>query len=514
MNRFYITTPLYYVNDKPHLGTVYSTVLADILKRYHRILKYETFLLTGTDEHGQKCFQSAEKHNMAAQAYCDKMAAQFEKTWKLLDISYNRFFRTTWPPHKQAVQNCLQHLYDQKLIYPSVYEGWYCVSEESFFTKKDLVNGLSPGGKPVTRIQEKNYFFKMSAYQKTLIKHIRQHPDFIQPAHRRNEILSFLKQPLSDLCITRPKSRVSWGVEVPFDPQFVSYVWVDALLNYLTGIGYPGPGASHKLPLETAAWWEKAGAVHLIGKDILMTHAVYWPSLLLALGIPLPKTILAHGWLLNQEKEKMSKSKGDVMDPVELLKLFSSDLIRYFLVRDIPLGSDAGISKELMQRRLNEDLANNLGNLLRRTVTLIHQHFHSTIPEPVKTPDELSRQLKQAGVKTAESLKASILTLRPKIECITELLKQTNQYLEKTAPWKQVKENKKQTADILRTTLEIVYLCGTLLAPVMPKKMATLLDSIACPPDEWPLESFKNGTFPKAGATIKDIPPLFPKIKL
>ena len=520
MNRFYITTPLYYVNDKPHLGTVYSTVIADTLKRYHKLFEYETFLLTGTDEHGQKCFQSAKQHNMPTQIYCDKMAKQFENTWKLLDISYDRFFRTTQPQHKQAVQKCLQTLYDQQLIYPSTYEGWYCVSEESFYTSKDLVNGLSPGGKKVSRIQETNYFFKMSAYQQSLRDHIAKNPDFIQPKHRKNEILSFLKQPLSDLCVTRPKSRVSWGVEVPFDPQFITYVWVDALLNYVTGIGYLGPSQdgktnSENLPADTKKWWVQTGAVHLIGKDILMTHCIYWPCLLMALDLPLPKTILAHGWLLNPSQEKMSKSKGDVMDPMDLLKIFSADHLRYCLIRDIPIGNDSSISIPLLVRRVNEDLANNLGNLLRRTVTMIHQHFNSIIPKPVATPNILTKNLKLLGLQTADAVKENVLKLRPGsgVDQIVRLLNETNKYLEQTTPWKLIKEDKEQTQDVLRSALEIIYLCAVLLQPVMPKSMATLLDSLSCP-NQWPVEYFKNGDFPKAGLTIKDIPPLFPRIKV
>ena len=331
MKRFYITTPLYYVNDKPHLGTVYSTVIADILKRYHQLFKYETFLLTGTDEHGQKCLQSAQKQNIPIQDYCNKMAQQFENTWKLLNISHNRFLRTTAGFHKQAVQRSLSDLYRRGLIYSADYEGWYCVSDESFYTAKDLRGGLSPTGKEVSKIQEKNYFFKMSAYQARLREHIIKNPNFIQPSAKRNEVLGFLKNPLEDLCISRPKSRVSWGVELPFDQEFVTYVWVDALLNYLTGIGWTGPNSAGASKSDWEKWWNEAGAVHIIGKDILITHAVYWPCLLMALGCRLPKTIFAHGWLLNSSQEKMSKSKGDVMDPKALLKFLDSDSLRYFL---------------------------------------------------------------------------------------------------------------------------------------------------------------------------------------
>lgn len=512
MNRLYITTPLYYINDKPHLGTAYTTVIADVLNRYHQLMGYETFLLTGTDEHGQKCSQSAKQKNIPVQKYCNEMAGNFKKTWELLDISYDLFFRTTASWHKQAVQKCLQELYDNKLIYESTYEGWYCVSEEIFYTSKDLVDGKSPSGKEVTKIKEKNYFFKMSTYQKPLIEHIEKHPDFIQPSYRKNEVLGFLRQDLEDLCISRPKNRLQWGVEIPFNTDYVTYVWVDALLNYATGVGY-----QQKEKEETfKKWWKDTGALHIIGKDILLTHCIYWPCLLMALGIKLPKTIFAHGWLLNQSQEKMSKSKGDVMDPLTLLQFFDSDSLRYFLLRDIPMGNDAPVSHSLITRRINEDLANNLGNLLRRTTKMIHQHFNSQIPEKKegKTTDSIER-LKELGVKTTEGVKADIISLRPHsaMEKIIHLLNETNKFLEQSAPWKTVKNNKEETEKVLRAALEIIYLSSVLLLPIMPKKMKQLLESLSCP-EEWPMKHFQSGDFPKAGEKIRELPPLFPRIKI
>ena len=541
MKRFYITTPLYYINDKPHLGTAYSTILADVLNRYHQLMGYDTFLMTGTDEHGQKVSRSAQKSNMPIQAYCDQTAQTFEHTWGLLGVSYDRFFRTTADWHKQAVQKYLQVLYDNDQIYTSHYEGWYSESEELFYTSKDLIEGKSPTGKEVTKIKEKNYFFKMSAYQEQLIKHIEQNPDFIQPAFRKNEVLSFLKNKLEDLCISRPKSRLDWGVTLPFDSQYVTYVWVDALLNYVTGIG--GEGAS--LPIDKASslkappkgdfkkWWEEARATHLIGKDILITHCVYWPCLLMALKLKLPKTIMAHGWLLNPEKEKMSKSKGAIMDPLELLKLFDADSLRYFLIKDVAVGKDAQVSIELITRRVNEDLANNLGNLFSRTTKMIHRHFHSQIPARGKntntdtntdtdtdtnTDTDINTgktiiQLRELGIKTAEEIKKDIVDLRPDkaVAKIVHLLNETNKFLEQSAPWKTVKTDKDKTAEVLRTALEVLYLCAVCLKPVMPQKMDLLLKSLHCP-DEWPVPHFERGTFPVAGKTLPEIPPLFPRL--
>ena len=500
MKHFYITTPLYYVNDKPHLGTAYTTILADVLKRYHQLIGYESFLMTGTDEHGQKCAESAKQNNRAVQEHCDKMAEKFKATWQSLNIAYNWFFRTTAPFHKQAVQTYLQQLHEQNYIYESTYEGWYCVSEETFYTEKDLIKGKAPSGKEVHKIKEKNYFFKMSAFQQPLLEHIQKNPDFIQPPHKRNEILGFLKKDLEDLCISRPKSRVDWGVELPFDSHYVTYVWVDALMNYVTG-----------LKEEQKKWWHQAGATHLIGKDILITHAIYWPSLLMALGLRLPKTILAHGWLLNKEKEKMSKSAGDVMDPVDLLKTYDPDSLRFFLIRNLPIEKDNPISHPLIVRQINEDLANNLGNLISRTSKMIHQNLESRIPGPKNQP---LNPLRQKGQKVMAQTQKNIVALNPHqvLENIIDLLNDTNRFLEQKAPWKSIKTNKETAKETLRSALEIIYLSAVLLQPVMPQKMALLLKSLNCP-NEWPEKHFVTGHYPKEGTKIQELCSLFPRLK-
>ena len=512
MKNFYITTPLYYINDKPHLGTAYSTILADVLSRCHRLMGYDTFLMTGVDEHGQKCAQAAKQKKRAIQDYCDDMVGQFEKTWKTLNISYDHFFRTTSPKHKSAVQKCLQELYDRKQIYESTYEGWYCVSEETFYTSKDLVDGKSPSGKEVTKIKEKNYFFKMSAYRQALTDYIHQNPDFIQPAHRKNEVLSFLNKGLEDLCISRPKSRVDWGVEVPFDKNYVTYVWVDALLNYATGVGYQDPQRTQ----DFKKWWIATGALHIIGKDILITHSVYWPCLLMALGIKLPKSIVAHGWILDHSQEKMSKSKGEVMDPVALLKTLDSDSLRYFLIKDLPLGNDSPVSQELIFQRRNEDLSNNFGNLLRRVTQMIHRHFASRIPNrEEKGSIPAIEHLREKGIQTIQGFKTDMSALRPHLalEKVVLLLNETNRFLEQNPPWKSIKADKAKTGHVLRAGLDIIYLCAVLLKPVMPQKMNLLLKTLSCP-DKWPLQNFQSGAFPKAGDVIQEIPPLFPRIIL
>ena len=351
MNPFYITTPIYYVNDKPHVGTAYSTVMADILNRYHKFFGQEGFFLTGLDEHGQKCQQAAEVKGVSTQEHCNQMAQIFKQTWSSLNICYDHFYRTTSPTHKKKVQIALQKLFDSGYIYESTYQGWYCVSDEIFYKEKDLVNGLSPAGKEVTKITEKNYFFKMSQFKDKLMEHLKNHPHFIEPKERQNEVLGFLNQGLDDLCISRPKSRLQWGVELPFDSDYVSYVWVDALLNYVFGIGLwsdsPVQAKDHK---NFDFWWKES--VHLIGKDILITHAVYWPCLLMALELPLPKKILSHGWLLNKEQEKMSKSKGATIDPKSLTDAIGSDALRYYFIKGVRFGQDASISYSLILKEL------------------------------------------------------------------------------------------------------------------------------------------------------------------
>jgi methionyl-tRNA synthetase len=367
---FYITTPIYYVNDTPHIGHAYTTVVADVLTRYHKLFGHEAFMLTGTDEHGQKVQNAARARNLEPQAHVDELVLRFQQIWEELYIKPNFFIRTTMDFHKKCVQDCLQILFDKGQIYQHEYEGWYSVSEEIFYTEKDLVKGKSPTGKEVIQVKEKNYFFPMSKYQSRLIEYIENNPNFIQPAGKRSEVLGFLKSPLSDLCISRPKSRLNWGIELPFDAEYVTYVWFDALLNYASAIGLNQGDSKEKLFKHL---WPHA--IHLIGKDILMTHAVYWPTMLMALELPLPKTIFAHGWWLNEDDGKMSKSEGPTVSPLDMKNLVGVDAFRYFLTRDIYLGNDAKFSKNLVIARVNAELANNLGNLSARCLNLIDKYF-------------------------------------------------------------------------------------------------------------------------------------------
>ena len=523
-SRFYITTPIYYVNDSPHLGTAYTSIISDIFNRYHRLFGEETFFLTGLDEHGQKSQQAAEALGKHPQEHCDEMSRIYQKTWKALNIKYDLFFRTTHrydksshkKNHTDAVQKVLQRLKNQGDIYEGLYKGWYSVSEEIFYKEKELVDGKSPSGREVIPIEEKNYFFRMSKYQERLQKYLESHPSFILPSWRQNELKGFLKKPLQDLCISRPKKRVSWGVEIPFDSDYVAYVWVDALLNYITGVGF---GGEEKEDIQAfKKWWIQAGAVHFIGKDILTTHGVYWPCLLMALDLPLPKTIFAHGWLLNKEQKKMSKSKGDVLNPLELAEQLGVDELRYFLARDIPLGKDAAISKEIMKQRINQDLSYSVGNILSRLSHLVERHFNSCIPSETpftKKPTSTDRQQLQ---KQLTCITEKLLThfenqienfqLSQALENTQNLLTEVNIYLEKTAPWKMIKTNKQEAGVVIYTSLEVLRICGILLTPVMPEKMNLLLDTLS---SKASFENLKWGGL-KEGQPVKIIPPLFPKL--
>ncbi|RZA09519.1 MAG: methionine--tRNA ligase [Proteobacteria bacterium] len=509
MTRFYITTPIYYVNDVPHIGHAYTTVVADVLARYHRLFGHEVKFLTGVDEHGQKVQTATVKNGVEPQAYVDSMAENFKAIWKELSIQYDVFFRTTDEFHKKAVQACLQQLFDAGEIYAEDYEGHYSVSEEIFYTEKDLVNGKTPFGNEVTVLKEKNYFFRMSKYQAALIKHIEETPGFIEPEFRKNEVLGFLRKPLHDLCISRPKARLSWGIELPFDKDYVTYVWFDALLNYATGVGYQQPARLG----EFQEWWQETRPVHLLGKDILTTHAVYWPTMLMALGIPLPKTIFAHGWWLI-DGEKMSKSKGTVVKPLDMKDAVGVDPLRYFLTRDIALGNDASFSPELVISRVNSELANNLGNLLSRVTNLVAKNFDGKSPAAPTAPGaETSALLGKLDGLSAE-VKAAVLRMEPQaaVQAIVEVLNETNKYIGDRAPWKQVKEDLTGAGETLGTGLEVLKVVAILLSPVMPEKCASILATIGW--DKAPAFADAGpGQRLGAGRPVQKAEPLFPRVE-
>ena len=502
MERLYITTPLYYVNDKPHAGTAYSTVLSDVHNRYAQFFSKETHFLTGVDEHGQKCQQAALSLKKDPQQHCDEMVEAFTKTWKKLNINYDQFYRTTSPQHKKRVQQALQKLFDDGWIYSATYEGWYCTSEEIFYQEKDLVDGLSPNGKPVTQIKEKNYFFKMSQFRTKLLDHIDKNPQFIFPSFRKNEVLGFLKKGLEDLCISRPKKRLEWGISLPFDDDYVAYVWVDALLNYVFAINLWDDSST-----QFEDYW--SSATHIIGKDILVTHAIYWPCLLMALEVPLPRQIVSHGWLLNKEQKKMSKSEGDTLSPDDIVQKWGEDILRYYFVKAVRFGQDAPISTDLILKEYNQDLANNLGNLLQRVTTLIEKANEGKIPSPPKKEHSLQKE----GVELCEKVKKSIesLSFHSALSDIKNYLDQTNKYLEETEPWKLVKVDKEKTSDILYVALDVIRISTSLLQPVIPRSAAKILKRIGLEEQSFE-QAKKRGQLPTDFQMTKE-DPVFPRIQ-
>ena len=509
-DRFYLTTPIYYVNDLPHIGHAYTTVAADVITRFHRLFGHEVRFLTGVDEHGQKVQQAAAKRGLDPQAHCDEMQENWRKIWAELGIQYDIFFRTTDDFHKKAVQACLSQLHEKGEIYSEDYEGLYSVSEEIFYTEKDLVNGKTPQGNEVVPIKEKNYFFRMSKYQERLISHIEKHPEFIQPENRRNEILGFLRKPLQDLCISRPKARLSWGIELPFDKDYVTYVWFDALLNYATGVGYQQPARKE----EFQKWWQGCPPVHLVGKDILTTHTVYWPTMLMALGIELPKTVFGHGWWLAASGDKMSKSKGNAVKPLDMKGIVGIDGLRYFLTRDINFGNDAAFSPELVVSRVNADLANNLGNLVSRVTNLVDKNFGGEIPEWAAVPSAETKAMLDRLDGLAARVKKAVLALEPQQTtlAVLEVVSDANKYIGDRAPWKQVKEDMPGAAETLGCCLEVLRVAGLLLSPVMPEKCKALLHTIGWTAEPAFADAAKVRAF-KPGTKIHKGDPLFPRVE-
>lgn len=505
--KFYITTPIYYVNDRPHIGHAYTTILADVLARFHRSLGDSTFFLTGTDEHGQKVEKAAAKNNMAPLDHCDETVVRFQELWKRLGITNDKFIRTTQNFHKKVVQAVLQDLYDRGEIYRAEYTGWYCVGDERFFTEKDLVDGKCPEcGREVTAIQESNYFFKMSKYRDWLVDHIKSHPDFILPEFRANETLGFLRQELGDLCISRPKSRLAWGIELPFDKDYVCYVWFDALLNYVSGVGYLQDEEKF------AKWWP--ASCQLIGKDILTTHSVYWPTMLKAIGLPMPKTIFAHGWWLTGNT-KMSKSLGNVVDPMAMIDKAGVDAFRYFLLSEMTLGNDANFSEDTFISRYNSDLANDLGNFVSRVNKLVLRATAGPVPSPGKLEaedEELLAAVRNAAVSMSESLKT--MKLDSGIAAVLNAVRAGNRYMEKCAPWVLAKEGKTERLHtVLYCSAELLRQVAVLLEPVMPEKMAQLGCILGYAPGELgSISELGTKASDIAGRIMTDTEPLFPRI--
>ena len=490
MEKYYITTPIYYVNDKPHIGHAYTTILADTISRFRALIGENPTFLTGLDEHGLKVQQAAEKNGKKPQDHCDSMAPAFIDLWKKLNINYSDFIRTTEHRHTKIVQQILTKVHESGDIYMDEYEGWYSISEERFITEKELDSGQFG---EVKQIKEKNYFFKMSKYQTTLINKIEKDELLIQPKSRKNEVLGFLKNELSDLCISRPKSRLKWGIELPFDDNYVTYVWFDALINYISAIGL------YKDDKQFSSLWP--ADVHLIGKDILTTHSVYWPTMLLSLGLPLPQRIFAHGWWLTDDK-KMSKSLGNVVSPLMLIDDFGVDSVRYYLMSEMVLGMDATFSSESFEKKYNSDLANDFGNLVSRVSTLIKNNFDEKIPKSSLVDSDLSSNFQKIVLK--EQL--DNLEIDKVINDIMTFIRSINVFMEKNEPWKLVKSDIVQAGNILYHCAESLRLAAVMLSPVMPSKTKDILNILGTNNEELVWGKLKSGS------KISTSEPIFPRI--
>ena len=475
---YYITTAIAYTSGKPHIGNTYEIVLADSIARYKRFVGYDVRFQTGTDEHGQKIELKAQEKGVTPKEFVDETAGEIKRIWDLMNTSYDKFIRTTDEDHEKQVQKIFSKLYHKGDIYKGEYEGMYCTPCESFFTESQLVDGKCPDcGREVSPAKEEAYFFKMSKYQDRLIKYIEENPKFIQPESRKNEMMNnFLKPGLQDLCVSRTSFK--WGIPVDFDPKHVVYVWIDALSNYITGLGYDVGGRSDSLYDQ---YWP--ADLHLIGKDILRFHTIYWPIMLMALDIPLPKQIFGHPWLI-QSDGKMSKSKGNVIYADDMVELFGVDAVRYFVLHEMPFENDGVISWELMVERLNSDLANTLGNLVNRTVSMSNKYFDGIV-ENRKVNEEVDNELIEYVLDTRIRVSTAMDRLRV-ADAITEifnLFKRCNKYIDETMPWALAKEEDKQDrlATVLYNLVESIVIGATLLEPYMPETSEKILAQLNSP---------------------------------
>jgi methionyl-tRNA synthetase len=508
MKRVYFTTPIYYVNAEPHIGHAYTTIVADMLNRFYKLAGYQTFFLTGTDEHGDKVAQAARAAGETPQAYADRISGLFRALWPKLSITHNRFIRTTEEAHKRVVQLILQKVYDAGDIYFGEYGGHYCRGCERFLTEKELVEGKCPDhGTEPEFIKEKNYFFRMSKYQQWLIDHLQANPDFIRPERYRNEVLGFLRDPLEDLCISRPKSRLEWGIPLPFDADYVTYVWFDALINYLTGVDYPD---GEKFP----QFWPVCQ--HLIAKDILKPHGIYWPTMLKSAGIPLYQHLNVHGyWIVSESK--MSKSRGNIVKPLDLKDKYGLDAFRYFLLREMVFGLDSNFSEAALVGRINADLANDLGNLLSRTLAMVERFRGGIVPRSGGL-EEKDIELKNLALKIVQDAEPLIAELgfHKLLISTWELINLANKYIDGVAPWALAKDPQKaeRLDTVLYQLLEVLRFVAVLISPFMPQTAEEIQSRMGISdPASQNLTSLKEWGGLKPGGQVRKGESLFPRIE-